>query len=48
MKIYIDKQGISHEETIEFDNSDRDKKVKKWFKKGLANSNPTKKGVDEK
>ena len=37
MKVYTDKKGISHEETIEFDNSDRDKRIKKWFRKGLIN-----------
>ena len=36
MKIYTDKQGISHEETIQFDkNNPRDVKIKKWFDKGL-------------
>jgi hypothetical protein len=36
MKVYIDKRGIAHEETIQFDiNDPRDMKIKKWFDKNL-------------
>lgn len=40
MKIYTDKQGISHEETMEFDpNNPKDVAAKKWFDRGLMSSN---------
>lgn len=36
MKVYTDKKGISHEETLEFDEKDpRDVATKKWFDEGL-------------
>lgn len=36
MKIYIDKKGIAHEETINFDkNNKRDMKIKKLFEKNI-------------
>lgn len=42
MKAYTDKKGISHEETLEFDEKDpRDVATKKWFDKGLNPPTPT-------
>jgi len=37
MKVYIDKKGIAHEETINFDkNNKRDMETKKWYKKSIT------------
>jgi hypothetical protein len=48
MKVYIDKQGISHEETIEFDeNNPRDMEIKEWFDKGLNKSNKIEKSFNK-